>query len=194
MTPGSVDPTLARDIEALAVPGLLIDHRVISAGDENALLDEEAASIASPVIAVRRASGTARIVARALLTRFGYVNAAVPRGEAGAPVWPAGISGSLAHDDRIAVAAVGLQRDVALDRPETIGGDADFIGNQFFVRFLAHLAGEVQGVLARRVNRAWLREIRAADVFDVHPCQFSGRPRQDARGVSGPPGIPGAHP
>ncbi len=109
---GAVDPALARDIEALAVPGLLIGHRVISAGDENALLDEEAASIASPVIAVRRASGAARIVARALLARLGYARVAVPKGEAGEPIWPAGISGSMAHDDRIAVAAVGRQRDV----------------------------------------------------------------------------------
>jgi 4'-phosphopantetheinyl transferase EntD len=109
---GAVDPALARDIEGLAVPGLLIGHRVISPGDESALLDEEAASIASPVIAVRRASGAARIAARELLTRLGYANAAIPRGEAGEPIWPAGISGSLAHDDRVAVAAVGLQRDV----------------------------------------------------------------------------------
>jgi 4'-phosphopantetheinyl transferase EntD len=85
---------------------------VISAGDEIALLDEEAASIASPVIAVRRASGAARIVARALLAQFGYAPVAVPKGEAGAPIWPAGMSGSIAHDDRIAMAAVGLQHDI----------------------------------------------------------------------------------
>jgi 4'-phosphopantetheinyl transferase EntD len=112
VTRGSVDQTLGRDIEALAVPGLLIGHRVISAGDENALLDEEAASIASSVVAARRASGAARIVARALLAQLGHARSAVPKGESGEPIWPAGISGSLAHDDRIAVAAVGLQRDI----------------------------------------------------------------------------------
>lgn len=110
--PGAVDPVLARGIEALAVPGLLIGHRVISAGDKNALLDEEAASIASPVLAVRRASGAARIVARELLVRLGYAHAAIPKGASGEPIWPAGISGSIAHDDRIAVAAVGLERDI----------------------------------------------------------------------------------
>ena len=109
---GTVDPTLARDIEALAVPGLLIGHRVISAGDESALLDEEAASIASPVIAVRRASGAARIVARAFFAQLGYAHVAVPKGASGEPIWPAGLTGSLAHDDRIAVAAVGRQRDI----------------------------------------------------------------------------------
>ena len=112
MISGAVDPTLARDIETLAVPGLLIGHRVISAGDENALLDGEAASIASPVLAVRRASGAARIVTRALLAQLGHTRVAVPKGASGEPIWPAGIIGSLAHDDRIAVAAVALQRDV----------------------------------------------------------------------------------
>jgi 4'-phosphopantetheinyl transferase EntD len=112
VTPGAVDPTLARDIAALAVPGLLIGHRVISAGDENALLDEEAASIASPVVAVRRASGAARIVARGLLAQLGSARAAVPKGASGEPIWPTGICGSLAHDDRTAVAAIGRQRDI----------------------------------------------------------------------------------
>jgi len=112
MSGGAVDPALARGIVALAVPGLLIGHRVISAGDENALLDQEAASIASPVLAVRRASGAARIVARALLAQLGHARVAVPKGEAGEPIWPAGISGSMAHDNRIAVAAVGRLRDI----------------------------------------------------------------------------------
>ena len=112
MTSGAVDPALERDIESLAVPGLLIGHRLILPGDENALLDKEAVSIASPVIAVRRASGAARIVARELLAQLGYDNVALPKAPSGEPIWPAGISGSLAHDDRVAVAAVGLQHDI----------------------------------------------------------------------------------
>lgn len=106
----AVDPSLQRDMEALAVPGLLLGHRLISPGDEQALLDDEAASIASPVVAVRRASGAARIVARQLLAQLGYAGVALPRGASGAPVWPAGVSGSLAHDDEVAVAAVGMHR------------------------------------------------------------------------------------
>ena len=35
------------------------------------------------------------------------------KGLAGAPVWPAGVVGSLAHDPEIAVAAVALRRDFA---------------------------------------------------------------------------------
>ena len=117
MSPGdppaeTADPSLQHDIDALALPGLSIGHRLISPGDEHALLDAEAASIASSVAAVRRASGAARIVARRLLAPFGYAGFALRRGASGEPLWPAGITGSLAHDDTVAVAAVGQQSDV----------------------------------------------------------------------------------
>ena len=109
---GAIDPALQRDIESLAVPGLLIGHRLISPGDEHALLDAEAVSIGSAVIEARRASGAARIVARGLLAQLGYSGIAVPRGQSGEPIWPAGIGGSLAHDERVAVAAVGKLSEI----------------------------------------------------------------------------------
>jgi 4'-phosphopantetheinyl transferase EntD len=108
-----VDPVLERAIESLSAPGILIGHRLISPGDELALLAEEAHSIASPLIGVRRASGAARIVGRALLARLGYAACAVPRSPSGAPLWPVGVTGSFAHDERVAVAAVALCHDVA---------------------------------------------------------------------------------
>ena len=37
----------------------------------------------------------------------------MPKGIGGAPIWPAGVVGSLAHDEAVAVAAVGLRRDFA---------------------------------------------------------------------------------
>lgn len=107
----AIDVALQSDLASLAPPRLLIGHRVITAGDERALRDAEAASIASSVEARRRASGAARIVARALLAQLGHPDVSVPRGSAGEPVWPAGVTGSLAHDERIAIAALGLQRD-----------------------------------------------------------------------------------
>ena len=112
MSGNAIDPLLQRDINTLALPGLLLGHRLILPGDEGALLEEEAASIASPVVTVRRASGAARIVARDLLAQLGHARVAVPKGSSGEPIWPPGVAGSLAHDDRVAVAAVGLQRDV----------------------------------------------------------------------------------
>jgi len=58
---------------------------------------------------VRRASGAARIVARMLLSRFGREPYAIPKSTAGMPVWPDGIVGSLAHDAKVAVAAMAAR-------------------------------------------------------------------------------------
>lgn len=109
----ALDPSLQRAIETLSSPGILVGHRLISPGDELALLAEEERAMASQLVEVRRASGAARIVGRALLARLGHAACAVPRGPAGAPLWPAGIIGSFAHDERVAVAAVAMHRDVA---------------------------------------------------------------------------------
>jgi 4'-phosphopantetheinyl transferase EntD len=102
---------LQRAIDAIAVPGILVDHRLITSGDELALLPDEMAAFAGSVIKVRRASGAARIVARELLSRFGQAPQAIPKSTAGMPVWPDGIVGSLAHDATVAVAAMARQRD-----------------------------------------------------------------------------------
>lgn len=108
----TVDPLLQSAIDALRCPGIMIGHRLISPGDENALFPEEAPALASSVGRVRRASGAARIVARQLLKRLGQVECALPKGSGGAPMWPSGVVGSLAHDSRVAVAALGMRDDV----------------------------------------------------------------------------------
>jgi 4'-phosphopantetheinyl transferase EntD len=104
------DPALARAISSLSPNGLLIGHRLISPGDEFALLEEERASMMSRPIPRQRASGAARIVARHLLAQLGVAPGPLPASPSGAPMWPEGISGSLAHDDRVAIAVVGLRR------------------------------------------------------------------------------------
>jgi 4'-phosphopantetheinyl transferase EntD len=102
----ALDQELELSLRVLEQPGLAIGHRVISVGDEQALLPEEAAAFENSAVQVRRASGAARIVARTLLRGFGREPTPIPRSVGGAPIWPAGVVGSLAHDSRIAVAAV----------------------------------------------------------------------------------------
>ncbi|HEX7032637.1 MAG TPA: 4'-phosphopantetheinyl transferase superfamily protein [Nitrososphaera sp.] len=109
---GTIDSSLQHTIDALAVPGLLIGHRVISEGDELALLHGEVESFSLPAIERRRASGAARRVARELMNSMGVADLPIPRSKFGTPIWPAGIIGSMAHDNQIAVAAVGLRRDL----------------------------------------------------------------------------------
>lgn len=55
--------------------------------------------------------GAARIVARQLLARLGCAQTELPKESSGAPRWPFGVVGSLAHDSTIAIAAVAMRRD-----------------------------------------------------------------------------------
>ena len=109
----TTDPSLVSALAALSVPGIMVGHRVILPGDERALMPQEAPAFAGSVEKVRRASGAARIVARQLLARLGHPEWPVVKGAAGAPIWPAGVTGSLAHDGRVAVAAVARLGAVA---------------------------------------------------------------------------------
>ena len=110
-TDGAVDPELRRAIASLSPAGILIGHRLISQGDESALLTDETKTITVRTLKGRRASGAARMVARRLLTELGREPCTLPKGPSGAPLWPEGIVGSLAHDDCVAVAALGLRRN-----------------------------------------------------------------------------------
>jgi 4'-phosphopantetheinyl transferase EntD len=105
------DPRLQQMIDAMAAPSILVAHRIISPGDEFALLPEEFSAFANSVVKVQRASGAARMAARELLPQLGQAPGAVPKSASGMPAWPDGIVGSLAHDDEVAVAALALRRD-----------------------------------------------------------------------------------
>jgi 4'-phosphopantetheinyl transferase EntD len=101
------DKDLGESLRMLAPPGIMVDHRLITCGDEHALLPEETSAFQRSAVEVRRASGAARIVARGLIDQLGRKMAPLPKSPAGPPIWPKGILGSLAHDSRVAVAAVG---------------------------------------------------------------------------------------
>jgi 4'-phosphopantetheinyl transferase EntD len=128
----ATDPELARAIAAMVVPGIAIDHRLIAEGDEAALLSDEMAAFAGSVTKVRRASGAARIVARQLLSRFGYFEPqAIPKSTGGMPVWPNDIVGSLAHDAKVAVAAMAARQDflsIGVDVEPAEPIDPDLLG------------------------------------------------------------------
>jgi 4'-phosphopantetheinyl transferase EntD len=112
------DPTLVTALLRLVEPDIRIGHRIIAPGDENALLDAELPGFVMAATKVRRQSGAARMVARELMEGLGFRDIALPRSASGAPVWPPGIVGSLAHDDSVAVAAVasaGRFRGVGID-------------------------------------------------------------------------------
>ena len=115
-----VDAALAVALERLGPPNVLVGHRVISAGDEHALLAGEIVSFRASGLLARRQSGAARLVARQLLGKLGIDCAELPRSASGAPVWPLGLVGSLAHDRSVAVAAVA-----SADRFGAVGIDIE---------------------------------------------------------------------
>lgn len=116
----AADPLLQSAIDAMALPGIAVGHRLISPGDEDTLMPDEARGLSRMVVKRRRASGAARIVARRLLAGVGCEGCSLPHAPSGAPIWPAGVVGSLAHDADVAVAAVAR-----CDRVAALGIDVE---------------------------------------------------------------------
>lgn len=115
-------------IEGLHEPasrlGILVGYRFIGADDDLNLFPEEAAVLRNAVAKVRRQSGAARAVARTLFRQLGIPACAILKAGSGAPVWPAGVVGSLAHDSTVAIAAVARNNaglsigiDIEADEP-----------------------------------------------------------------------------
>jgi 4'-phosphopantetheinyl transferase EntD len=111
MSKHAYDPSLASAMGFLASTGVLVSHRIIMPGDEDALLPEERMTFRPSAPIIYRQSGAARIVARHLLDGLGFSGVALPRSISGVPVWPPGVTGSLAHDESVAVAAVARARE-----------------------------------------------------------------------------------
>lgn len=116
----TTNSVLQQSIDALAMPGILIGYRLISAGDELALWPTELEALGNSIVKVKRASGAARIVARNLMLQFGQTQQAVPKSSSGAPIWPSGFVGSLAHDSQVAIAAMARRNDFS-----SLGIDAE---------------------------------------------------------------------
>jgi 4'-phosphopantetheinyl transferase EntD len=107
------DPTIeASTALGLAVPGILIGHRLIQSGDEQKLLSEELVRLQGSSLEVRRASGAARIVARELVARLGMPVCAIPKAVSGFPMWPKDLVGSIAHDREIAIVAIAKANEI----------------------------------------------------------------------------------
>jgi len=100
------EPELAATLSRVVPPGILIDHRLITAGDEKALLPAEAVTFERSVLLVRRRSASARIVARELLGKVGVRDFPLIRSPRGGLVWPPGFLGSVAHDNDVAIVAI----------------------------------------------------------------------------------------
>ena len=126
----------------MAPTSILIACRTIRPDDAGLLRNEELTAVSARNPDRRRASGAARHIARALMAELGCPNMIIGRQPSGAPVWPAGIKGSLAHDQMMAVAAisadpliasVGIDVEAAESLPDELAslvmGPADNFGH-----------------------------------------------------------------
>lgn len=104
--PHSLDAAL----HTVAPAGVRVGWRFISDDDVQSLHRVEAVAVERAVPKRRREFATGRALLRELI---GTVDS-IPVGADRAPVFPAGVAASLAHDDMYAVAAVADSFDVAL--------------------------------------------------------------------------------
>ena len=113
-------PALAEALRGLLGPGIGVGVTDPTAPG-GALWDAETPAIARAV-AKRRLEFTAgRVAARAAMADLGLPPAAIPMGEDRAPVWPAGLTGSITHCRTACIAAVaplGAMRSIGLDIEE----------------------------------------------------------------------------
>jgi len=111
--PGSLDLAVLDEFLLQNLPsGTLGQVRLIQPGDDRWLSYDEAFALRNAIARVRNASGAARYVARQLCTQLGVASPEIPRLPDGAPLWPASLVGSLAHDTAVAVAVVAMHTAV----------------------------------------------------------------------------------
>lgn len=95
--------------------GLLDDRVAIAEGpiasNAGALLASEEQEVAKAVTKRRLEFSAGRTLARAALAQLGHKAVVIPRGNDRAPVWPAGITGSITHTDTYCAAAVARTGD-----------------------------------------------------------------------------------
>jgi 4'-phosphopantetheinyl transferase EntD len=121
---------LGKQVEAMSPPDRTMLKMILPADVESEecfgeasgglLFPEEEKIIAHAVEARRREYAAVRSCARACLERLSYAPVPIMPGIEGAPMWPAGVQGSMTHCAGYAAAAVGL-----LPRISAIGIDAE---------------------------------------------------------------------
>ena len=97
-------------------------------GDPQELYPQEFEAIRNAVPRRQREFAAGRQAAREALAQIGWSPAAIPSAPDRSPVWPAGLVGSIAHNDRACIAIVGRQSEVGsagidLENDEPIAPD-----------------------------------------------------------------------
>jgi 4'-phosphopantetheinyl transferase EntD len=108
----------------------------------DALWEGESAAVARAIPKRRTEFAAGRSAARAAMAEIGLAARAIPQGNDRAPLWPAGLVGSIAHCDACCIAAVAMQEHYA-----ALGVD---------VEPATPLASDLFEVICTPAERAWL--------------------------------------
>lgn len=104
----------------LFAPEVVVRFGAISEAAERNLRPAEEAQVSRSVGKRRAQYATGRSLARAALHELGFGDFTLVNGEDRSPRWPDGVAGTISHCDSLAVAAVGLRRQVG-----TLGVDVE---------------------------------------------------------------------
>jgi 4'-phosphopantetheinyl transferase EntD len=104
-------------------PGF-VKTALVEVGRVDGPMPEEAALVAGATERRRRTFAAGREAAHRALRMLGGPEGAILRLPGGAPAWPSGVVGSIAHTDRLAAAAVAWRRDAV-----AVGLDLEILAN-----------------------------------------------------------------
>jgi 4'-phosphopantetheinyl transferase EntD len=204
MTVPCEERDLAQALQAMCdeVDGALQSAvRAIGSDDDRWLTRAEREPLMRSALSVRRASGAARHAARGLLAAMGQGAWDIVRSPSGAPRWPDGVIGSIAHDDVFAAVAIGREsalKGVGIDIEAATPLDRDLAAIVATDRELAEARGDLMRLKilfclkeaiykALRVEKGAFVDFRDVEVFwDQRKAIVKGAVTVDLRWTSAP--------
>jgi 4'-phosphopantetheinyl transferase EntD len=133
-------------LEALFPPGVVAVSADAAALWDAPLHPGESSTIAHAAIARQREFAVGRACAREALSRLGVAPSAIPRNDARAPVWPAGVTGSITHCRAYCAAALGRSSQL-----RALGLDAERTG-RVTPRILERVTSEAERQALRKAS------------------------------------------
>lgn len=148
--------TLVSTLQSLVDPGVVLASETVR--DDAGVFAEERRFVEKAVPKRVNEFAAGRRAARRALASFGLEGAAIPAGADRAPIWPEGVTGSITHDDHVALAAVARAEDVT-----SIGLD---------VTDAAALPGGVRDRILRHPIERGVSDLEARAVFSAKESLF----------------------
>jgi 4'-phosphopantetheinyl transferase EntD len=146
---------------AALLRGVFPDHVAVAAigiaGAHPPLWPDETSHLARATPGRRAEFSAGRAAARQAMRQLGLADHAVPSAPDRAPIWPAALVGSIAHDRQLAVAALARSADcvsLGVDLEPALPLDPDLVPTVCTPSERAQITGRDKGLLARLIFSA----------------------------------------